>query len=73
MSHDNTQPAPLDLPMCRQLADLVSEHAINEGINETRIPGLEVYRADQPTSFSSVVYEPALCVIAQGSKTVQLT
>ena len=37
VSHDNTQPAPLDLPMCRQLADLVSEHAINEGINVVQL------------------------------------
>lgn len=68
----HAQPSGLDMPMCRQLADLVGEQAVSEGINQTSIAGLEVYRTDQPTSFNSTVYEPALCVIAQGSKTVQL-
>ena len=72
MSDQHVHPTTLDLPMCRQLADLVGERAEVEGINETSIPGLQIYRTDHPTSVRSTVYEPALCVIAQGSKTVQL-
>lgn len=72
MSDQPAHPTKLDLPMCRQLADLVGERAEVEGINETSIPGLQIYRTDHPTSVRSTVYEPALCVIAQGSKTVQL-
>ncbi len=68
----STHQPRLDLPMCRQLADLVGERALAEGINDTAIPGLQIYRTDHPTSVNSAVYEPALCVIAQGSKTVQL-
>ena len=72
MIDTETHQPGLDLPMCRQLADLVGERALVEGINDTAIPGLQVYRTDHPTSVNSTVYEPALCVIAQGSKTVQL-
>ena len=72
MSDQHVHPTTLDLPMCRQLADLVGERAEVEGINATSIAGLQIFRTDHPTSVRSTVYEPALCVIAQGSKTVQL-
>ena len=72
MSDQPVHPTTLDLPMCRQLADLVGERAEVEGINDTSIAGLQIFRTDHPTSVRSTVYEPALCVIAQGSKTVQL-
>ena len=72
MSDQHVHPTKLDLPMCRQLADLVGEHAEVQGINDTSIAGLQIFRTDHPTSVRSTVYEPALCVIAQGSKTVQL-
>ncbi|RBI65575.1 AraC family transcriptional regulator CmrA [Vreelandella sulfidaeris] len=66
-------PAPLTTaPMCRQLADLVSSRMSEEGLYETAIPGLNLFRADAPTSCMSTVYEPSLCVIAQGRETVQL-
>lgn len=72
MSDQHVHPTTLDLPMCRQLADLVGERAEVEGTNDTSIAGLQIFRTDHPTSVRSTVYEPALCVIAQGSKTVQL-
>ncbi|KPQ28560.1 AraC family transcriptional regulator [Halomonas sp. HL-93] len=59
-------------PMCQQLADLVSARMSNEGLNETDIPGLSLFRVDAPTSCMSAVYEPSLCVIAQGREVVQL-
>src|SRR5690606_16189179 len=59
-------------PMCRRLAELVSARVPEAGVYETDIPSLELIRVDTPTPSTSVVYEPALCVIAQGSKTVQL-
>lgn len=73
MSNDNQLTADrLDPPMCRKLADLVAERALEEGIFQTAIPGLQLFRANSPSSCVCTVYEPALCVIAQGSKTVQL-
>tara|TARA_R110002012_G_scaffold97466_1_gene234168 strand:+ start:1316 stop:2191 length:876 start_codon:yes stop_codon:yes gene_type:complete len=43
-----------------------------EGLYETDIPGLNLFRADAPTSCMSTVYEPSLCIIAQGREIVQL-
>lgn len=59
-------------PMCQQLGDLVAARMTAEGVYETSIPGLELFRVDSPTPCMSTVYEPSLCVIAQGRKTVQL-
>ncbi|KAA0694156.1 AraC family transcriptional regulator [Halopseudomonas laoshanensis] len=59
-------------PMCRELADLVAARMTEEGVYETDIPGLDLFRVDAPTSCMSTVYEPSLCVIAQGRKIVQL-
>jgi len=59
-------------PMCKELAELVSGKLIKEGILETNIPGLDLIRADSPSDWVSSVYEPSLCVLAQGSKTVKL-
>lgn len=61
-----------DQPKCRELADLVSARVTEEGVYETDIPGLDLFRVDAPTPCMSTVYEPSLCVIAQGRKTVQL-
>ena len=68
----NALPAQTEAPMCRRLAELALEHTTGDGTYDTLIPGLQIYRADQPSSFNCGVYDPALCVIAQGSKTVQL-
>lgn len=63
---------PTTEPKCRQLADLVSARAGSEGVHQTLIPGLELYRIDAPSGCVSTVYEPSLCVIAQGRKVVEL-
>ncbi|AJD47235.1 AraC family transcriptional regulator [Isoalcanivorax pacificus W11-5] len=62
----------INAPLCRKLAEQVMEHITEEGVVSTAIPGLELLRANGATSCTSTVYEPALCVIAQGQKTVQL-
>lgn len=61
-----------EAPMCRRLAEMVAEKIPQQGIAETVIPGLHLFRANSPSSCVCTVYEPALCLIAQGSKTVQL-
>jgi AraC-like DNA-binding protein len=38
----------------------------------TAIPGLSLYRRDEPTPPTSIMYEPRICVIAQGAKHVLL-
>lgn len=58
--------------MCRQLAEYLLNVAPEEGVYNTVIPGVEVYRKDSPINFVCAVYEPALCLIAQGNKRVKL-
>src|SRR5690606_22681103 len=65
-------PQHLDQPMCRQIAELLMSKAPEEGIHSTSIPGVEVFRGDSPSNCVQAVYEPALCLIAQGSKTIEL-
>jgi len=38
----------------------------------TSIPGLSLYRRDEPSPPTSIMYEPRICVIAQGAKRVLL-
>ena len=59
-------------PVRRGLADLVAARLTEEGVYETNIPGLDLFRVDAPTPCMSTVYEPSLCLIAQGGKSVQL-
>jgi AraC-like DNA-binding protein len=57
------------------LAVLVSaiERQTNEdGVYSTAIPALTLYRSSVPTDLSAVVYEPSLCIVAQGVKEVLL-
>ena len=39
---------------------------------ETAIPGLSLYRRIEPTQPTSGMYEPSICLIAQGAKRVLL-
>lgn len=65
-------PQHLDQPMCRQIAELLMSKAPEEGIYNTLIPGVDIFRMDSPSNCVRTVYEPAICLIAQGSKTVKL-
>jgi AraC-like DNA-binding protein len=38
----------------------------------TDIPGLTLYRREEPTQPTSIMYEPRICVVAQGAKRVLL-
>ncbi|MBI5592629.1 MAG: AraC family transcriptional regulator [Deltaproteobacteria bacterium] len=38
----------------------------------TAIPGLSLYRRDEPTQPTSIMYEPRICMVAQGAKRVLL-
>ncbi len=37
---------------------------------ETAIPGLSLFRRDEPTEPMTSMYEPSICVVAQGAKRV---
>jgi AraC-like DNA-binding protein len=50
------------------LADLISRWAPQEGRTQSSWPGLSFFRASRPSARIPVVYEPCICVVAQGSK-----
>jgi AraC-like DNA-binding protein len=55
-----------------ELAEAMGRHAHAEGMLDTAIAGVNVIRSDTPTQPIHVVHVPALCIIAQGRKTVRL-
>jgi len=52
----------------RELAELIEQYTGTDGIHTTAIPRLILYRASQPEEPMHAVYEPAVCVVAQGEK-----
>lgn len=56
----------------QRLTAILDRHITVDGIASSPIPGVTLYRASAPTMPMPVVYEPTLCVIAQGRKQVML-
>ena len=54
-------------PLARLVAEL-ARRAPAEGRHASPWPGLTFFRAEAPTERFPVVYEPSVCVVAQGSK-----
>ncbi|WP_439485704.1 AraC family transcriptional regulator [Blastomonas fulva] len=54
------------------LARIIARNTPQEGVFQTLVPGLSLIRADDPGMPMPTVYEPSLCIIAQGAKTVSL-
>lgn len=52
------------------MARTIARHTPQPGVFETVVPGLSLIRADVPGMPMPTVYEPSLCIIAQGAKTV---
>ncbi len=63
--------ANLTLNLQQQLARVASQWALRQGIQDSAIDGLELIRCDQPSNCGSSVYEPSLCFVIQGTKTIQ--
>jgi AraC-like DNA-binding protein len=55
-----------------ELAGLIGRNIHADGMQATAIPRLFLMRASQPTEPLPTVYEPALCVVAQGRKQAAL-
>jgi len=55
-----------------ELSGLIEKFAIQDGVHSTIIPSLELIRSSTTTSPVLRVHEPALCIVAQGSKVVML-
>jgi AraC-like DNA-binding protein len=54
------------------LAAAVVRQAAADGAYETAVPALRLSRFSAPSDLVSLVYEPSLCVVAQGAKEVVL-
>ncbi len=50
----------------------LSRFAPDEGLNASPWPGLSIFRANDSAARIPVVYEPCICVVAQGRKRVHL-
>ncbi|ARU47514.1 AraC family transcriptional regulator [Sulfurospirillum diekertiae] len=55
-----------------ELAVLLQEEARKDGLNETGIANIKVFKASSVTEALHTVYEPSLFIIAQGAKRVML-
>lgn len=62
----------LNMVSLKMLVDLISRHTPGDGIHPTAIPGVSLARSATPTISMPVVYEPTLCLIAQGRKQVMV-
>ncbi len=54
-----------------ELIERIARAVRDDGAKEP-LPGLRLHRSSSPTELAHVVYNPAFCVIAQGSKEVFL-
>src|SRR5260370_41712034 len=52
----------------RELAGLIEQYPGTDGLHTTAIPRLILYRASQLEEPMHAVYEPAVCIVAQGRK-----
>jgi AraC-like DNA-binding protein len=55
-----------------KLASAIERHAGTDGAFDTAVPGLLLFRASVPSEHNADLYEPSLCVVAQGAKEVIL-
>jgi len=55
-----------------ELLALIEKHAKQDGVNETIIPGVSLFRASKLDDPVPSVYNPCLCIIIQGEKDVVL-
>ncbi|OMH26580.1 AraC family transcriptional regulator [Motiliproteus sp. MSK22-1] len=53
-----------------ELASTIARFTDQEGLNPTRINGLMLYRSDTVQPRTPVIYEPAVCLVAQGRKQI---
>lgn len=55
-----------------ELGKSIARWAEKGELQTTAVPGLSLFRRNEPTEPSSAIYEPSVCVVAQGAKRVIL-
>ena len=58
--------------LSQELADLIARLLPHDGALQTAVPGLTLYHRNAPVASACQVYEPALAVVAQGAKAVEV-
>lgn len=53
-----------------QMASVVNRHIQADGVEETAIPALTLFRASSVSERDATVYQPSLCIVVQGAKEV---
>ena len=56
-----------------KLLTFIEEQKLEEGINQTIIPSLRIFKSSNVTQILHTVYEPSLFVIVQGRKIVSIS
>lgn len=56
-----------------ELADIIARHVPADGMHASILPRLSLIRSCKATEAVPTVYRPSLCIIAQGSKQVELS
>ncbi len=59
-------------PFRRELVATIARLTAGQGVKATGIQALSLIRRDAPTSTTSYMHEPSVCLIAQGAKRVML-
>lgn len=54
------------------LTEVLSRHTPVDGIHACLLPGVKLIRSSSPTMPMPVIYEPTLCIVAQGRKRAML-
>ena len=62
----------LPIECCNELSQIIAKYSKSEGENETSIKGVTFFKASSVEEPLPSVYEPCLCIIAQGNKEVML-
>lgn len=74
--HHATSELATEAPVCdsqsNDLAQLIARFTPEEGIHQTAISALALARCEAPSAMVHALYQPALCIIAQGQKVVGL-
>jgi AraC-like DNA-binding protein len=52
------------------VASVVARHIMTDGIQETAVPSLTLFRASSASEYDATVYQPSLCIVSQGAKEV---
>lgn len=61
------------MPRFAQMIELIEKYAAGaEGVTEIGIPRVKLFRASTPTEPLHALHEPAICLVVQGKKRVQI-